>query len=49
MPLISISLLALVTLAGTTQIGSGMSDPNKQYDRQNGNSRTAKIPLKLYR
>jgi len=27
---------------------AGMSDPKKQYNRWNGNSRTAKIPLKPY-
>ncbi len=27
---------------------TGMSDPNKLYDRQNGISRTAKISLKPY-
>jgi hypothetical protein len=28
---------------------SGMSDPNKRYDRQSGNSRTVKIKFFLYR
>ncbi len=27
---------------------AGMSDQNEWYDRRNGNSRTAKIPLKPY-